>query len=312
MKQNVIANNYIYAPSFRLWAYGHEANVRIMKSYEGEEFNNITQNAAGHFHCVLGIYNMVADYCVRETVLHLRDKGLLKRKVKYLAGIARADIDRFIKQMRSTTLVYSYDALEAAITDHMADVMKDIAVVEMQINQYLTMHGCKDVDSCAKVATTYLMISNVRKSHDALIKAFIKDASIDYGNTFKHCLIDRAEKAWKELALLLIGDRAKGIEDYQPLDTAMSIVIRKLSDLEAFTMRINDTVEEFPEYYSEEQRREIHADAEKVRQRMKEREKRIAKETAAARRKQEKLVRSRRSTDITDEDIQKLKERFAV
>lgn len=308
----ILVNSDIYAQDHRMWAYGHSADIRIMKSYDSEKFNIVTQNAAGHFHCVLGIYNMVADYCVRETTLYLRDKGVLKHKAKHLAGIAREDIDRWKKQMRSTTLVYSFDALEAAITDHMGEVMKDIEMVKMQIDQYLTMHGCKDVETCARVALTYLMIGNVHKSHDALIRAFRDDIGIDYGNTFQHCLIDRAEKAWTELALMIVGNQAKGIDDYQPLDTAMSIVVRKLSDLEHFTLHINETVEEYPEYYSEEQRKEIHEDAEKVLQRMQEREKRIRQENAAAKRKHDRQKAERQSTDITDEDLQKLKEKFTA
>lgn len=301
-----------YAMTLKKWAYDHEASIRIYRNYKGHEFNNITQNAAGHFHCMLGIYNMVADYCHRETVLHLKARGLLRQRVKYLAGIAGQDIDRWKKRMRSDTLLNSFDTLEAAATDHISGVMKDIAMVEMQINQYLTMNGCLDAETCSKVFLTYLMVSGTRRAHDILIKAFRENSGIDYGNLFEHCLIDRAEKAWKELTLLMIGDRLKGIEDYQPLDTAMCIVARKLSDMNAFTLKVSGAVEEFPENYSEEQRGEIHADAEKVRRHMEETEKRHRQETAAARRKQEKLIRHRRSTDITEEDLQKLKEKFTA
>lgn len=303
----------IYARDYSLWAYGHTANIRLLKAYDSKaELDNVVNNASGHFHCLIGVFDMVADNAIRETTLYLRDKGLLKQKTKYLAGIARQDVDRWKKQMRSTTLFWSYDAYEAAIYEHIGTLMKDIDMIEMQISQYLTMNGCQDVETCTKVALTYLLIKDVRCEYKALKEAFAQSVGIDFGNTYEHMLLDRAEKAWKELSQMIVGRQADGIENYQPLETAFTIYLRKVNDLDNFMLRVGEAVEEYADNYDEETRREVAADVAKVRRSKAEEAKRIRQETAAARRRQEERAKQRKSTDITDEDLQRLKDRFTA
>lgn len=303
----------LYAVDCDGWAYGHRCTVRLKKEFETkEEMDNVIRNASGHFHCLLGVFDMIADNAVRETTLLLAEKGILKHKTKYLAGIARADIDRWKKQMRSTTLFVAYDAYEAAIYDHITTLQKDIDMIEMQISQYLTMHGCKDVETCTKVSLAYMLIKDIRGVYSSLLEAFEIKTGIDFGNTYEHMLLDRAEKAWKELAMMIVGKSADGIENYQPLVTAFEIYLRKANDIDEFMCRVGEATEEFADLYDEETRRDIAADVASIKREKAEEAKRRAQETAAARRKQEKLIRHRRSTDITDEDLQKLKEKFTA
>ena len=303
----------LYAKDYDGWAYGHRCTVRLKKEFASkEEMDKVINNASGHFHCVLGVFDMIADNAVRETSLMLAEKGVLKHKTKYLAGIARADIDRWKKQMRSTTLFVVYDAYEAAIYDHIATLQKDIDMIEMQISQYLTMHGCKDVETCTKVSLAYMLIKDIRGVYSSLLEAFEIKTGIDFGNTYEHMLLDRAEKAWKELAMMIVGKSADGIENYQPLVTAFEIYLRKANDIDEFMCRVGEATEEFADLYDEETRRDIAADVASIKREKAEEAKRRAQETAAARRKQEKLIRHRRSTDITDEDLQKLKEKFTA
>lgn len=311
--EKVKATRQLYAQDYRLWAYGHMASVRITKKYDSkEELDNVVNNASGHFHCLIGVFDMIADNAIRETTLLLKAQGLLKQRVKYLAGIARQDVDRWKKQMRSTTLFVAYDSYEAAIYDHISTLQKDIDMVEMQINQYLTMHGCKDVETCTKVSLTYLLIKDVKGVYNTLLQVFEKKTGIDFGNTYEHMLLDRAEKAWKELAMVIVGKSADGIEDYQPLETAFSIYLRKANDIDEFMLRVGEATEEYADQFDEKTRRDIAADVATIKREKAEEAKRKAQETAAARRKQEKLVHSRRSTDITAEDLQRLRDKFTA
>jgi len=304
---------YLAATTHRVHCYEHEATVRLLRAFNNrEELATVMDNAAGHFHLVTGIYNQIADNLLRETWLYMRDRGLLKQNIKRLANMAREDVKRWRKQMRSVTLFYSYDAFEAAIIDHIGPVQPYIDSIEMQISQYLTMHGCKDVELCTRVSLTYIMIGMAQRAHDSLIEAFKRDAGIDFGDAFSHCILARAQKAWRELSLVIVGTQAQGIENYQPLDTAMTIFVKHANDLDELSQKVCEAMHEFSDDFTEEQIAAVDGDVEDIKRERAEREKRIKRENAAAKKRLERQRAKRTSSEITTEDLQRLKERFTA
>lgn len=304
---------YLATTTHRVYCYEHEATVRLLKTFNSrEELSLAMDNAAGHFHLITGVYNQIADNLLRETTLYMRDNGLLRQKIKHLANIARQDVDRWRKQMRSVTLFYSYDAFEAAIIDHIGPVQPYIDSVEMQIKQYLTMHGCKDVELCTKVSLTYIMLGMAQRAHDSLIEAFKCDAGIDFGDAFTHCVLARATKAWKELSLAIVGKQAEGIENYQPLDTAMTIFVKHANDLNELCLKVCNAMHEYSDDFTKEQIADIDKDKADILQKRAEREKRIKRENEAAKKRLERQRAKRTSSEITTEDLQRLKEKFTA
>lgn len=291
---------------------GQDITFKMLREYESrDEFSHALANAYGYFYFILGMYNMMADNSLRETTLFMKQRGKLKFRVKHLAQQARDDFNRWRRLTRMSPQVRSYDTFEAATIDFISDLQPYVDSVEMQIRQYLTMHGCKDMELCTKVSLTYLLIGTTERAHAVLIDAIKTKYGIDFLQSFVPYIPQRAMKAWHELAVLLIGRQSDGIKNYTPLDNAMTILFQHASDIDKLMLKLSDAMLEYKDDFPDDAIADAQQGAAYIRREQAEREKITARENAAAKRRLGRQRAKRTSSEITDEDLQLLKTKFA-
>lgn len=305
-------NGYAVAETQTIPTPGQDITFKTLRKYGSRiEFSHALANAYGYCYFILGMYNMMADNSLRETMLFMKQQKKLKFRVKHLAQQARDDFNRLRILARTAPQIRSHDTFEAATIDFISDLQPYVDSVEMQIRQYLTMHGCKDMELCTKVSLTYLLTGMTERAHAVLIDAIKTKYGIDFLQTFIPYIPQRAMKAWHDLAVLMIGAQAEGIENYTPLENALVILLLHASDIDKLMLKICDAATEYKEDFSDDTLEEVRQGAAHIRRQQAEREKLAVRENAAAKRRLGQQRAKRASSEITDEDLQLLKTKFA-
>lgn len=310
-KNQIVQIGVIVTPAALKKEGGKRVKVLALQMLHDLDAN--IKSLRGHTHIVMGIINTLADFALREAIDRIKRTGAFKRNVKKCCNSTQKALD--IWKLNSKEIMAGMTPiLEDLSTDMCSDMMKHFTSLRVQLHNAFGKHkhANPELASWIEAASIVCALSNfvLRNTMDWGKQDFCIDAT----EMFRYLDLSlTAGKEWQKLCRLFYPEDMKdAISNHDELVCrATRILAEKCLDIKEIARKAAEiAVNEYADDFDEQQKKDLIQQAKEIEAQVEEEAKTGAKANADYWAHKNKTAKPRTS-DVTTEDIELLKQHFA-
>ncbi len=294
---------------------GKEGNkkVRLLQHQTLHELNEKIQTLRGHTHIVIGIINALADFALREAIDRIKREGMFKQGVKKHCNSTQKALD--IWKVNSKELMAGMNPiLEDLATDRISEIVPLLNSLKIQLHNAFGKQKVKNPELAAwiEAASITCMLSNF------VLKTTVKwgkeDYNIDAGDMFTYLDLSlTAGKEWQKVCREFYPEKVQELvaNKDELVYRATKLLAKECLNVEAAAFTAVDLANyDYAKDFTDEQRKDLRLQADGIRRtRLKEQE--AEAKANADYWAQTKRTAKPKASDVTQEDLNQLKQHFA-
>ncbi len=285
--------------------------VRICRVMTVQELYTYSQQARSQMHCTGTVVNLMADFVLRETIQRLKAEGLFRQGTKKVCNELQGIIISWKTDMKSL-LGERYEPMEDVAYDRMSELNGKIEQLRMQIKQAILAQGNKHAETASWVELTQQMFVLSHQVVKAVVINWCEAVAIDYSDVFSHMdFLRKCSRKWQKVCMSLYTyeQQVDIVQNDINVENALKILSHDACDYDGLWKHFQTTLDEHADVFSEEDRANVKADIEAVMENQEAKRKAAEKANADYWTKTRRTAKPRGS-DVTEEDLQQLKQHF--
>lgn len=294
---------------------GAECNrrVRICKNMPVGHFRESCNHAHSELLCIGTIVNLFADHVLRETIQRLKTDGSYKQETKKICNELQGVLLSWKTEVKSL-LAERYEPMEDSATDRQSEIYSHFETLRMQVVQHLLRLKNKHVETASWVEMTQQMFVLSHLVVKNIVLTWYKEEGIDFSDVFSHMdLFNKCSKKWQKVCMKFYtyDQQVAIVQNDKNFENGLKIFSLEICNFEGIYKHFRTALDEHSEAFNEEDREKLKADLEDFAAEREEERKAAEKANADYWAKTKRTAKPRAS-DITEEDIQQLKEHFRI
>ncbi len=293
---------------------GVESNrkVRICRVMTVRELEKLSRQARSQMHCTGTVVNLMADYVLREAIQRLKADRLYRFETKKICNELQCIILSWKIDMKQL-LGERYEAMEDVAYDRQSEINGDIEQLRMQIKQHFFRAKNKHAETASWVELAQQMFVLSHNVVRSVVQLWYEQAALDFSDVFSHMdLLRKCSRKWQNVCMSLYTyeQQVDIIQNDKNVENALKILSLHACEYDGLWKHFQNSLEEHADIYTDEDREKIEADIEDIKAGREEKRKAAEKANADYWAKTKRTAKPRAS-DVTEEDLQQLKEHFA-
>lgn len=287
--------------------------VRVCKRMTTEQLYAYSAAAQSEVRSIGTMVNLIADYALREAIQRLKADKLFKHATKKVCNELQGIIKSWKTDIRML-MEERYEPMEDAICDCMSEENDEFEMLRLQAKAYFLKKGNKHAEACSWAEVTQQMFAFSHMVIKDIVKAWYIQYGLDFTDVYKHMdLLYKCSKKWQKVCMSLYTyqEQDELVNHNTNFANAMRIYSNHIIDINGMQKHFQTCIEEHSDLFTDEDRQNLMKDIAQA-------DAAIEAKANAERKANEaywahtRKIAKPRGSDITQEDLQQLKEHFTL
>ena len=286
--------------------------IKIGAPMTPAQLSELGQQARSEIHLIGSVANFACENAIREAISAIKRDALwmFRHKVKKACNECQAIIRGWRSDMK-TLLGDRFDVVEDMAIERLSEIQPDIDMLAIQIKQRLLRAKCPGaVELTTIVGVADFLLSLSQTVVNCVVDQWWKSHGIDFSEVFVHMnLQSQCGSRWNIVRPKFYDAETEGVVFADAnVQRAAAICSQKISDFNAIFPHMKTVVGEYDDMFDEEEKADLDKDIDNILREQNDERKAEERKNRAYWKK----VRKPKASDVSDDDLELLKQHFSA
>lgn len=286
--------------------------IKIGAPMTPAQLSELGQQARSEIHLIGSVANFACENAIREAISAIKRDApwMFRHKVKKACNECQAIIRGWRSDMK-TLLGDRFDVVEDMAIERLSEIQPDIDMLAIQIKQRLLRAKCPGaVELTTIVGVADFLLSLSQTVVNCVVDQWWKSHGIDFSEVFVHMnLQSQCGSRWNIVRPKFYDAETEGVVFADAnVQRAAAICSQKISDFNAIFPHMKTVVGEYDDMFDEEEKADLDKDIDNILREQNDERKAEERKNRAYWKK----VRKPKASDVSDDDLELLKQHFSA
>ena len=286
--------------------------IKIGAPMTPAQLSELGQQARSEIHLIGSVANFACENAIREAISAIKRDApwMFRHKVKKACNECQAIIRGWRSDMK-TLLGDRFDVVEDMAIERLSEIQPDIDMLAIQIKQRLLRAKCPGaVELTTIVGVADFLLSLSQTVVNCVVDQWWKSHGIDFSEVFVHMnLQSQCGSRWNIVRPKFYDAETEGVVFADAnVQRAAAIYSQKISDFNAIFPHMKTVVGEYDDMFDEEEKADLDKDIDNILREQNDERKAEERKNRAYWKK----VRKPKASDVSDDDLELLKQHFSA
>ena len=286
--------------------------IKIGAPMAPAQLSELGQQARSEIHLIGSVANFACENAIREAISAIKRDApwMFRHKVKKACNECQAIIRGWRSDMK-TLLGDRFDVVEDMAIERLSEIQPDIDMFAIQIKQRLLRAKCPGaVELTTIVGVADFLLSLSQTVVNCVVDQWWKSHGVDFSEVFIHMnLQSQCGSRWNIVHSKFYGAEIKDtVWADANVQRAAAICSQKISDFNAIFPHMKTVVGEYDDMFDEEEKADLDKDIDNILREQNDEHKAEERKNRAYWKK----VRKPKASDVSDDDLELLKQHFSA